>query len=142
MNQDHKRDEDKKDEYLFDFEKSELYQRSMKFLNRIYDLTKKYPQEEKRMLCYQLKRSALSINLNLAEGFGKYYKREKKQYYRTARASVKECVPGLRLSLNQSFINNDEFNELYLECFELSRRISGLINYIDSSGDWDLKDKK
>jgi four helix bundle protein len=118
--------------YLFNFEKLELYQRSLDFTNEMFKITKKFPNEEIFGLSNQLRRAAMSIPLNLAEGFNNYYKKEKKRYFRIAKGSVHECVPGLTISNKQNYINRKEFDDLYKECFELSRRISGLIKHVEN----------
>jgi four helix bundle protein len=115
----------------FIFEKFDIYQRSIKFANSIYNITKKYPKSEQFSLISQLKRASLSISLNLAEGFCNHYKNEKIHYYRIAKGSIHECIPGLSISETQEFINKKEYQILYDECFELSRMISGLIKSIE-----------
>jgi len=116
----------------FIFEKFDVYQRSIKFANRVYNITKKYPKSEQFGLSSQLKRASLSISFNLAEGFCNHYKNEKIHFYRIAKGSIHECIPGLTISELQEFINNDEYEELYNECAELSRMTSGLIKTIEN----------
>jgi four helix bundle protein len=118
-------------EILFNFEKLELYQRSLEFTNNMYNITTKYPNDERFGLSNQLRRAAMSISLNLAEGFSNYYKKDKNRYFRIAKGSVQECIPALTISLRQKYIDQNEFNIMYSECYELSRRISGLIKYIE-----------
>ena len=122
----------KQDRCLFAFERFEIYQRAVDFANDIHDLTKKYPYPEKKEIGSQLRRASNSISLNLAEGFSNYYKKDKKKFFRYARGSVYECVPALKISLRQKYIGIDEHKELYQECYEMSRRISGLINSVDN----------
>jgi len=74
-------------ELLFKFEKFEVYQRALNFTNIIYNITREFPYTEQFGLCSQLRRSAISISLNLAEGFGKYHKKDKKCFYQIARSS-------------------------------------------------------
>jgi len=116
---------------LFNFEKLELYQRSLEFINNMYVITKKLPIDERFGLSSQLRRAAMSISLNLAEGFSNFYKKDKNRFFRIAKGSVYECIPGLTISLKQKYINQEEFEKMYQECYELSRRISGLIKYIE-----------
>jgi four helix bundle protein len=119
-------------EKKFTFEKYDLYQRSVKFANSIYNITKKFPKSEQFGLCSQLKRASMSLSFNLAEGFCNHYKKEKIHYYRIAKGSIHECIPGLTLALTQEFINSEEYKKLYNECFNLSRMISGLIKTIEN----------
>jgi four helix bundle protein len=118
-------------EKKFEFENLDIYQKAIKFNDKIYRITKSYPKFEIYGLTSQIRRSASSIALNIAEGYGRYHKNLKKQFYYIARASIYECVPVLTISLNQNYIKKSEFDELYKDCLDLSRMISGLINSID-----------
>jgi four helix bundle protein len=120
----------KNNEKKFNFEKYDLYQRSLIFSNKMFNLTKKFPNSEQFGLSMQLKRAAMSISLNLAEGFNNQYKKDKIRYYRIARGSMHECVPGLTISYWQNFIDEKEYRNMYDESFELSRMVSGLIKSI------------
>jgi four helix bundle protein len=99
----------------------------------MYDITKNFPENEYYGLFSQLRRAAMSVSLNLAEGFSGYYKDEKNRYFRIAKRSVQECVPALKVSLKQNYIDKKEFDLMYKECYELSRKISGLIKYVDNN---------
>ena len=127
MNQKEKNAPDK----LFEFEKFDLYQRALEYTNSIVNLTKNFPKFKFKELISQLDRSALSITLNLAEGFSSFYKKEKKKYFRTARNSTNECVPALQLALKQELVTKNDYNKLYQESFEISCMISGLIKSVD-----------
>jgi four helix bundle protein len=120
------------EELLFDFEKFDLYQRALEFSNKIFDIIKKYPKEERYILSSQLNRASSSIVLNLAEGFSRYDKKDKRKFYRISRGSAYECVPCLRLSLARNYINPMEFHDLYHVCHELSKRLSGLIRLLNN----------
>lgn len=118
-------------EFKFNFERYDLYQKSIRFSNKIYNITKKFPTSEQFSLSSQLRRAAMSVSFNLAEGFSNHYNKDKIRYYRIARGSINECVPGLAISIMQDFISSEQYNELYNDCFELSRMISGLIKSIE-----------
>lgn len=119
----------------FEFEKLDIYQKAIDFNKKIYKITNDYPKPELYGLVSQFRRSASSIALNIAEGYGRYHKNLKKQFYYTARASVYECIPIITISLGQKYIKKNEYEELYNECIDLSRMISGLINSIDNRKD-------
>lgn len=119
------------DEKKFNFERYGVYQRSVKFANDTYNLTKGFPDSEQFGLCSQLRRASMSIPLNLAEGFSNHYLKDKIRHYRIARCSVNECVPALKLSNMQEYIKKDDFKNLYNECYELSCMISGLIKSVE-----------
>ena len=114
----------------FEFEKLEIYQKAMEFINKIYEETKNFPKTEQFGLTSQLRRAAVSISLNIAEGYGRYHKKEKIQFYRMARASVHECIPALSVSLKQGYLEKKEYEKMYGDCHELSRMIAGLSNAV------------
>jgi four helix bundle protein len=98
----------------------------------MYDLTGKYPKPERYGLSSQLQRSATSVANNLAEGFSRYSKKEKTRFYKIAKGSAYECIPALTISYRHKYIEKDDFDEMYQECFEISRRIAGIINSVNN----------
>lgn len=116
------------DEMGFDFEKLDVYQKAVNFADDIYNTTSNFPKVELFGTVSQLRRAALSVSLNIAEGTGRYHAKERRLFYRNAKASVHECVPILNISLRQKYITEFEQKQLYTKCVELARMISGLIN--------------
>jgi four helix bundle protein len=111
----------------FKFEKLEVYQKTLKFIDKIYSITKKFPKEEMFSLTDQLKRAALSILTNIAEGCGRYYKKDMSQFIRIARSSAFECVGLLQVAYNQKYISNFEYLQLYKDLQEISKMLNGLM---------------
>ena len=109
----------------FKFEELTVHQKAIDFVNAIYTLTKKFPSDETFTLTSQLRRAAVSISLNIAEGSA----RSKKDFGRfidMARGSVFECVTILKISVKQNYINQSEFNNLENDLVEISKMLSGL----------------
>jgi four helix bundle protein len=109
----------------FKFEELTVYQKAIDFVNAIYTLTKKFPNDETFALTSQLRRAAVSISLNIAEGSA----RSKKDFGRfidMARGSVFECVTILKIALRQNYLSQSEFNNLENDLIELSKMLSGL----------------
>lgn len=77
----------------FDFEKLDVYNRSIEFANFAYDIADSLPRGLQSSLADQLRRAAISICNNIAEGSGKLSPRKKRQYYHYALDSARECVP-------------------------------------------------
>ncbi len=75
----------------FDFEDLKVYQKSLDYVDFVYDITKKFPKEEIFSLANQFRRASVSICLNITEGSGGS-KAEFNQFLKIARWSVKECV--------------------------------------------------
>jgi len=111
----------------FDFEKLEVYQKAIGFANDIYNLTKKFPREERFGLVSQICRTAVSISLNIAEGSGRS-KKDFKHFLNMARTSIHECIPLLRISRLQRYITSDEESLFYERCIELAKMVCGLIS--------------
>jgi four helix bundle protein len=109
----------------FRFEELTVYQKAIDFVNAIYTLTKKFPNDEMFALTSQLRRAAVSISLNIAEGSA----RSKKDFGRfidMARGSVFECVTILKISAKQNYIKQSEFNNFENDLVEISKMLSGL----------------
>jgi len=110
----------------FDFENLKIYQKSLDYVDFVYEVTKKFPKEEIFSLANQFRRASVSICLNIAEGSGGS-KAEFNQFLKIARRSVKECVAVTEISCRQTFISNEYKKQSRKSCIELSRMISGLM---------------
>ena len=67
------------DEGLFSYRKLVVYQHSRRYVKTLYLLMKKFPAEEKYALCDQIRRAAVSITSNIAEGMGRVSEKDKRQ---------------------------------------------------------------
>lgn len=116
----------------FDFEKLDVYQEALNFADSVYELSAKFPREEVHGLTGQLRRAAVSVAVNIAEGSGRS-KKEFARYLRMARTSVWECVPLLTVAQRQAYIDPNGFGVFYGRCESLSRMLSKLINSLRRS---------
>ena len=82
----------------------------------------------------QLQRAALSISLNIAEGNGRFHKKEKLNFFYISRGSIFECVPIIQVLRSKNLLSEKEYQNLYSKLEILSKMISGLINSIEK--DW------
>ena len=82
------------------FEELIIWQEARKFANNIYNLTKKYPQEEIYSLISQMRRATVSVMSNIAEGFDRRTTKEFISFLIIARASVSEVQNDLYISLD------------------------------------------
>ncbi|MFH1562821.1 MAG: four helix bundle protein [Nitrospirota bacterium] len=115
----------------FEFQNTELYQQIMEYINKIYETTKRFPKIEIYGLTNQIRRASVSIALNFAEGWGRYNKKEKSQFYKVARASIFECVAAIDISKRQNFIEREIYIEILNESNKLSKKFNGLIKSFD-----------
>ena len=115
----------------FGFEDLQVYKKSLNFADKVYQLTKRFPDKEIYGITSQLRRAAMSISSNIAEGSARFHKKDFTQYLRIARGSLYECVPLLEISARQNYIDNETRKELMEKCNELAKMINGLIKSLD-----------
>ena len=84
-----------------DFENLPVYQKARAFRNRIYELVKKLPAFEEYNLKFQMRKAAVSLTNNIAEGHGRYYYPENIHFCRQARGSLFELIDDLNTCLDQ-----------------------------------------
>lgn len=110
------------------FEDLIVWQKARKLVNIIYKLTASFPKEERFNLIDQLRRAALSVMSNIAEGFSRYHLAETVMFYRNARGSLTEVKSHLYLCYDQKYITESKLNELFLIIDEVGKMTNGLIN--------------
>ncbi|MBI4709950.1 MAG: four helix bundle protein [Nitrospirae bacterium] len=111
----------------FSFEKLSVYKRAVDFAGKIYKITKDFPANEIYGITSQIRRASISVPSNIAEGSGRYHKKDFVQFLRIARSSIYECIPLLEIALKENYIKKSIFDELTTECNELSMMVNGLI---------------
>ena len=111
------------EENRFRFEKLNIYQEALKLIDTIYFLSKRFPKEEIFGLTNQLRRAAVSIALNIAEGSSRTRK-DFAHFLDLSKGSCFECVAVLMICKNQKLINESEYNNLYEQINKIARMIS------------------
>ena len=111
------------EENRFRFEKLNIYQEALKLIDIIYFLSKRFPKEEIFGLTNQLRRAAVSIALNIAEGSSRTRK-DFAHFLDLSKGSCFECVAVLMICKNQKLINESEYNNLYEQINKIARMIS------------------
>lgn len=109
------------------FEDLLVYQKALNFVDEIYTLTKGFPRDETFLLVDQLRRAAVSITLNIAEGSGRT-KREFNHFLNTSRTSCYECVAALEIARRQQYIKQDVRDMSVSNVEEIMRMLNGLKN--------------
>lgn len=103
------------------------WQEGHKLVLIIYEITKTFPKEEMFCLVNQMRRCAVSITSNIAEGFSRQSYKEKIQFYSIAHGSVTELQNQLIISKDVNYINSDEFKKISEQSIVVHKIISGLI---------------
>jgi four helix bundle protein len=103
-----------------------VWQAGRSLAKQVYLLTRELPSEEKFGLISQMRRAAVSIPSNIAEGWARHYPSEFIQFLRTANGSLAELETQLALSLDLQFVAEAKVNPILLECRSLGRQILAL----------------
>ena len=111
----------------FLFETLNVYQMALEFHLKIVDLCQSDSFRGYSHLTDQFKRASLSISLNIAEGNGRFHKKDRKNFYYIARGSTFECIPLISLCEKSKRISHQEAELLKADVEEISRMLSGLI---------------
>lgn len=93
----------------------------------IYKITKSFPDDEKFGLIQQLRRCAVSVSSNIAEGFSRRTKKEKAQFFYTSLGSITELQNQLLIARDIGYLSKDLFKELADKTITISKLTNGLI---------------
>ena len=110
----------------FSFEKLSVYQRIRLFVKDVYLVQQSFPKEEKFALCDQIRRAAISITSNLAEGSGRDSYKEKIHFINIAYGSLMEVYSQLQLSVDLGYLDKEKFLLLRQDIISISKMLSGL----------------
>ncbi len=110
-----------------------IWQKAMEIAVNIHDITKNLPKNEDYGFTSQIRRSALSISANIAEGFGRYHKLDKVRFYHIARGSITETRSHLDYGLRVSYLNNGSFTKIDSNLKEVHYELNTIIKSISSN---------
>jgi len=110
----------------------EVWLKSRELTNSIYTISKSFPEAERFGLTNQMRRCAVSVPSNIAEGCGRSSFKETVHFLYIARGSLYELETQLYLSLAQKFISNDMSQELQDNVITCKKLLNGFINYYKS----------
>jgi four helix bundle protein len=112
------------------FEDILSWQKARIIVNEIYSITKIGSFSKDYSLKDQTRSAAISIMLNIAEGFGRKSNKEFIQFLVIAHGSASEVQSALYIALDQQYLSKNSFDKLYTHCSEISKMIMGLIKYL------------
>jgi four helix bundle protein len=116
------------EDIVMKFEDLKVYKDSHKFVLEIYDITKKFPNDERFRLVDQLIRASYSIPSNIAEGNSRNTTKDYINFLYIARGSANEIKYFLLLSKDLGYIDNDKYKELKNNIESIIKMLNGLIN--------------
>ena len=110
----------------FFYKKLEAYKLAKEFTIYVYSLLKRYPSYEQYALCDQLRRAAVSIPSNIAEGMGRMDIKERIHFLEISYASIMEVICQLDISQSLGYIDEIELKAAETKAETLTRVLSGL----------------
>lgn len=107
-----------------------MWKEARKLRQAIYALTKKLAAEERYVLSPQMRRAALSVTNNIAEGHGRYHYQENAQFSRLARGSLEELLDDLTVCEDEDYASRDTIAQLRGQVATVERLLNGYIRYL------------
>jgi len=121
--------------------KLDVWQAAMKAAKMVYQLTNTFPSEERFGLVTQMRRAAVSIPSNIAEGAARQGKREFKNFVSMAQGSLSELDTQLDLTILLGYISEDDVKEIEGQLLRVDKMLTGLIRSVEKD-DRNNKSKK
>ena len=118
---------------VFSFETLKVYQLARELVKNIYLLQNTFPKEERYALGDQVRRAAISITANLAEGSGRQSVKEKIHFIEISFGSMTKVFCELQTACDLNYIGEEKLNELRTQFEEVAKMLSGLRNSLISN---------
>jgi four helix bundle protein len=117
------------DEEMSDYRNLEVWQKSRALVVEVYQLTKGFPRSEMFGLTSQMRRAAISIVSNIAEGNGRWTSRDRGSFVITARGSTQELETQIFVAEDLEFLSPEDAHGLRKAVNEIGRMLNGLLRY-------------
>jgi four helix bundle protein len=105
-----------------------VFQESRRFVLEGYRITKDFPQEEKFAMVQQIRRAALSVHLNIAEGCSRKSEAERKRFFEISIGSVIEIDTALYIAHELKYKTQEELKQLGIYPVSTFKQLTGLIS--------------
>ena len=112
------------------FEDLEVYQVARAFRKAMYHVAKRLPEEEKFALASQIRRAAVSLTNNIAEGHGRFHFLEQFKFMLQARGSLEELLDDLNVCEDELYLALTEIAKLKEEGWRVHKLINGYIRFL------------
>jgi four helix bundle protein len=120
------------------FEDLHVYQVARDFRKAMYQVAKKLPEEEKFGLANQIRRAAVSLTNNIAEGHGRYHFLDQIRFTFQSRGSLEELLDDLNVCSDERYLPPEEIDSLKQQGWRMRQLIDGYVRYLrrqkDSAG--------
>ncbi len=110
----------------------DVWQKGMELVTSIYTYTEKFPNREQYGLSSQMRRAAVSVPSNIAEGAARTTEPDKLRFYHIARASLSELDTQIEIAVRLKYIGAEDAETLQMMMDSVSRLLQGFIDSIRS----------
>ena len=115
----------------FGFEDLDVHKACREFRQRIYKLAKLLTSEERFGLAQQMRRAAVSLTSNIAEGYGRHHWQEHTQFCRHARGSLMELIDGINVCIDEGYAKPEHLEQIKREdALRVLKLLNGYIAYL------------
>lgn len=111
-----------------------IWQKSIQVVTNIYKLTRDFPKEELFGITSKMRRCAISIPSNIAEGFGRNSQGDFKRFLNISLGSTYELQTQIEISQNLEYLNTENYKYLMESCVELEKMMNSLVSKIKAKG--------
>ena len=111
---------------MFNFEKLDVWHKAIEFADTVYSVTKGFPSDERFGLTNQMRRAAVSVSANIAEGTSRSSRSDYARFVEIATGSLFEVVSQSVISKRLGLLSEADYLRLYAAAEEQSRMLSGL----------------
>ncbi|MBG88637.1 MAG: four helix bundle protein [Verrucomicrobiales bacterium] len=111
---------------MFNSEKLDVWKKAIDFADMVYRVTGAFPDDERFGLTNQMRRAAVSISSNIAEGSSRSSRNDYCRFIEIVTGSIFEVISQSTIARNQGFLTEDDYQQIYTAAEEQSRMLSGL----------------
>ena len=108
-----------------------VWQKSMKLVTEIYQLSKSFPKDENYGITAQIRRCSVSIPSNIAEGYGRRSTQDYIRFLNISSGSLYELQTLVEISFNLGYLDKDIFDKIYDATREIERMLSSLTSKLE-----------
>ena len=112
------------------FEDLEVYKAAREFRKKMYGVARRLPDFEKFGLASQIRRAAVSLTNNMAEGHGRYHFADQVRFFLGSRGSLQELVDDINVCNDEKYLEGDEITGLKGEAWRVLGLINGYLRYL------------
>ena len=116
----------------YSFEKLEVWHDARELTKIIYKITKRFPDDERFGITNQMRRSVISVSSNIVEGSYRSSGKDKSNFMTIAYSSLMELLNQCIVSLDLSYINETQYNEIRIQIEKVSNKLNSLSKYFKS----------